>query len=257
MTLTRLATVAQHLLTAAPAPEQQQVPRAKDPVRPKRAAGTAGEETPTILPELERWRADLPALKEQFNRDGFVLVSGLIPEAVISAAEDVVWAAMEEESEHWLSGDAQGGFQRGAPSTWPAEPKQFAKTIAGPEISALWTDEYRSMVVSLSTHFEVDQSALGGPGGPALPEAPITQPKGALAINILPQTVVQTDDGASSWSTPSPHIDHSIEAHAFRSFPVRPVRMSTMTYLTDAPADLDKHGGSTVGALVTHLDLVV
>jgi hypothetical protein len=91
MTLTRLATVAQHLLTAAPAPEQQQVPRAKDPVRPKRAAGTAGEETPTILPELERWRADLPALKEQFNRDGFVLVSGLIPEAVISAAEDVVY----------------------------------------------------------------------------------------------------------------------------------------------------------------------
>ena len=147
MPVKRLATVARHLLTAASAPEQQhQVQRARDCLSPTRVSGSAGEETPTILPELERWRADLPVLKEQFNRDGFVLVSGLIPESVVSAAENVVWAAMEEESEHWLSGNAQGGFQRDAPSTWPAEPKQFAKTIAGPEIAALWTDEYLSLI---------------------------------------------------------------------------------------------------------------
>ena len=107
------------------------------------------------------------------------------------------------------------------------------------------------MAAALSAHLAEDQGALGGPGAPALPEAPITQPEGALAINILPQRTVQAD-GVKSWSTPSPHIDHSIEAHGFRSFPVRPVRMSTMTYLTDAPADPDEHGGSTVGTPDIH-----
>ena len=216
----------------------------------QRLAAVAGHLSPCLDPEQARSTAatsaagvealppELMALAEPYGsayaRDGYVLISGLIPEEILSAAEDAVWSAMEEESEHWLSGDVQGGIKRGVPSTWPAEPKQFAKGINGPAVAALWTDAYRSMAAALSEHFAASQ--YNTPTTPMM--VSITQPKGALAINILPR--VARPEG---WKWPSPHIDHSIESHGYLTFP-RPVRMSTMTYLSDAPAD--EHAGSTV-----------
>ena len=210
----RLRVVASHLVVVAPAP----------------AAAAAGVST-----LLEPWREQLPVLCEAYARDGFVLVSGLIPEAALAAAEEVVWDFMEEPTEHWLSGEQQGGFRRDDPRTWPAEPKQFAKSIPGPEVAALWTQAYLEMGEVLSEYMAAHEPAEE-PDTPT--EVALNQPKGALAINILPHAHPEAD-----WSWPSPHIDHSIEEHGFRTFP-KPVRMSTMTYLADAPTD--QHAGSTV-----------
>jgi hypothetical protein len=182
---------------------------------------------------IAAWRAELPELIERYNADGYVLVSGLIGPEVHRPATDAIWAAMEDPSDHWLTGESQGGLQRRDRSTWPAEPKQFARSVAHPAVSALWTPAYRAMAEALAAGFVPERDTMH------LPDVPITAPGGALAINIFPMAAP-----AEGWSWPSPHIDHSIENHGYRTFP-RPVRMSTMTYISPSPGE-GAHGGSTV-----------
>ena len=213
----RLARLAEHLLGAPPPlPAPAPAPAAEGAVDP-----------------IAAWRAELPELIERYNADGYVLVSGLIGPEVYRPATDAIWDAMEDPSDHWLTGESQGGLRRSDRSTWPAEPKQFAKSVAHPDVSALWTPAYRAMTEALAQGFVPESEAMH------LPDVPITAPSGALAFNIFPSAAP-----AEGWSWPSPHIDHSIEDHGYRSFP-RPVRMSTMTYLSPSPGQ-GAHGGATV-----------
>ena len=168
-----------------------------------------------------------------YNRNGFVVVSGLIPLADCGAAVDAMWRALA---------DGQGaGCQPVVAedrSTWPRG--VVVPQLFDPEINALWNREYLRIAEVLSNGYQIHE---GTPGRDFAPLKPPMGPHGLMAINSFP---VAPEAAAAAWEMPGSHLDHCIPEDGFLTFP-RPVRMSTMTYLTDcAGGDAEAHGGSTV-----------
>ena len=114
-----------------------------------------------------------------FERDGFLLVSGLIPDDVSARAEAAIWAAM--------------GADPSDPSTWEGKPWGSAHTH--PDALAVFTPALAEAVDELS--------------GEPRPDAKM--PASAFAINVFPQE--------GEWSYPGPHIDHALEKDGFSVFP--------------------------------------
>lgn len=117
--------------------------------------------------------------REQFVEQGYLLVSGLIPEEIARAAEAAMWRAC--------------GADPADPSTW--------KALAGhnvldePALTACYTPEFLAAAAEL---------AGDDPAG-------FRPPSRAYAINVLPTDV--------EWTWPRPHIDHAIKEHGHRTFP--------------------------------------
>ena len=178
---------------------------------------------------LAPWRDELPSLKEQYARDGYVVVSGLIEDETLTIAEAAVWNLL--------------AIERNDTTAWP-ERRFFSSTMGGPEISALWTPAYRAMAQALYPEDEapvlLDWHRNAERGWFAEQTEAVYNESG-LAMHVFPlRNNMYT---RKEWKPPTPHLDHASQANAFRSCCL-PMRMSTMTYLTSSPET--HHGGSTV-----------
>jgi len=145
---------------------------------------------------LRRKKRVTPLSQEQvrqYHRDGYLLVSGMVPENLVSGAEAAMWQA--------LGADPQ------APATW---------AILGPRphvlrderLAATYTDALIAAAAQLA-----DEDVAG-----------FRRPTHAFTINNMP---VSRD-----WQPHKPHLDCSIAELRQRTFP-RPYRIGTITYLTN------------------------
>jgi hypothetical protein len=130
----------------------------------------------------------------KFSEQGYLLVEGLIPDEVVSAAAARVWTEM--------GGDPHDE------STWAAARANAYRPVGGPEITACYSQRFLAIACALAGEAPGSFQADGG----------------ALAINTFPS------DG--EWEWPKPHIDHAIKEHGHRTFP-RAFRIATLTYLSD------------------------
>jgi hypothetical protein len=128
-----------------------------------------------------------------YNDQGFVLVSGLIPDEVSAAAEAAMWRLLGVDPED--------------PASW-AGVKPAHQVFDSVELLACYTPSMVAAAAELS-------------GDP--PET-IRAPETAYAINVFPT------DG--EWEWPRPHIDHAIQEHGHKTFP-RAFRIAAMTFLSD------------------------
>ena len=99
--------------------------------------------------------------------------------------------------------------------------------MAHPQIAALWTPAYRAMAKALAGADNVVMENWS-PGG-ALEGHRSGALTHGLAVNIFPRE----EPAEEGWRWPTPHIDGTFGL---------PVRLATMTYLTDS----QKSGGNTV-----------
>lgn len=116
---------------------------------------------------------------ETYARDGYILLSDLIPEDTATAAEQAIWGCMQARPDDR--------------ATWPDG--NYAKGHDRAEIIACYTDVFLQAAAELCGN----------------PLDSIKAPSGALAINIFPSE--------APWQTPGPHIDHAIKEHGHKIFP--------------------------------------
>ena len=116
---------------------------------------------------------------ETYARDGYILLSGLIPDNIANTAEQAMWDCMQAQPDDR--------------ATWPDS--NYAQGHDRAEIIACYTDDFLQAAAELC--------------GDPLDSTKI--PGGALAINIFPSQ--------APWQTPSPHIDHAIKEHGHKVFP--------------------------------------
>jgi hypothetical protein len=136
-----------------------------------------------------------PDQHAQYERDGYILVSGLIQDDVAAAAEAAMWRAV--------------GATPGDPASWAGR-KYGHERYDDPALVAVYTPAFLHAAAELAGD---DVSTIDRPGQ-------------AYAINVFPQQ--------AEWTWPNPHIDHAIKEHGHKTFP-RAFRVATMTFLSDVP----------------------
>jgi hypothetical protein len=114
-----------------------------------------------------------------YREQSYLLISGLIPDAVSRAAEAAMWRLL--------------GVSPDDPAAWTSVSAAH-QSLDSPELVACYTPE---MLASAAT--------LAGPN------EQIAAPKRAYAINVFPT--------AEPWQWPRPHIDHAIKEHRHKTFP--------------------------------------
>jgi ectoine hydroxylase-related dioxygenase (phytanoyl-CoA dioxygenase family) len=131
--------------------------------------------------------------RQRYQEQGYLLVSGLIPEEVAAAAEEAMWRLL-----HISPSD---------PSAWTAVQRGH-HVFDSSELLACFTPAYLATAAALAG----DDPRTFRP------------PSRAYCINIFPR------EGA--WEWPRPHIDHAIKEHAYKVFP-RAFRIASMVFLHD------------------------
>lgn len=161
----------------------------------------------------------------QFEEEGYLLLSDLIPEETVTKAEAAMWQLM--------------GMDADAPDPWGPfgtayKPKLAVKSymeqmsngnrielfgVTHPDVLACCTPDYLTVLRQLAERY------------PAIPHCKSQHPDGIWALNQFPVSV--------KWKSPSPHLDGD-----FRDFRLEPgtFRATSLTYLTDA----NSHEGTTV-----------
>jgi hypothetical protein len=150
---------------------------------------------------------------KSYQDSGYLLVSGLIPNAVSARAEAAMWKLMEM--------DADG------PETWSRVPKTADEytesrnlvTFNGakdPDLMACATDDYLTAVAQL----------LGEPIGSLHP------PEAVHTQNLLQRH--------GTWKLPNPHVDGIPKEHMHKTLP-GPYRITSLVYLSD----VQYQGGGT------------
>ncbi|NKB72401.1 MAG: hypothetical protein GKR89_35440 [Candidatus Latescibacteria bacterium] len=131
---------------------------------------------------------------EAYQRDGFLLVSGLTPAPVVEAAERALWTCLQLDPKD--------------PASWPAGTP--ARSDANPDLLACYTPTLLAAAAQLSGD---DISSFAAP-------------QAAFSLNVFPL------HAPAQWKWPSPHIDHAIKEHGHKTFP-RPFRVASMFFLND------------------------
>ena len=150
---------------------------------------------------------------EQYHKDGYLLVSGLIPEDVVVRAESAMWRLMDMDADD--------------PTTWNRVPSDADEYVEGrgvvifngvtdPDLMACASESYLTVVAQL----------LGEPVGSLHP------PEAVHTQNLLRRDV--------AWSLPRPHVDGIPKEHMHRTFP-GPYRIASLVYLSDT----EHRGGNT------------
>ncbi len=168
---------------------------------------------------------------DQYDRDGYLLVSGLIPEVIAAKAEAAMWRCVP-------IGD------RDEPTSWQ-HARGGIRLFNDADLANCYTPEYLAATAQLTGD---DPSTFSKcsihPKTYCAPDFLAAQAAGedltrffkwhsVYAIIIFPSS--------GEWTWPGPHIDHSLKEHHHRTFP--PVfRSGTLTYLND----VQRHGGGTV-----------
>jgi hypothetical protein len=161
---------------------------------------------------------------DDYCRDGFVLVSGLVPAAVVDAAVDEMWRQMSGApkllaADPWAK-ETRPRPRRGEPASWGGG---WAGVVDGPAITASFTEELLAVAEVLASAYEAASPF------PSVAH-PIVAPAQTLAINIFPQVgAVKAGGGGGGgggWQWPAPHTDGSGEHTSPRA-----CRIQHMTYL--------------------------
>jgi hypothetical protein len=148
---------------------------------------------------LRRGRRLAPLTEEQlgrYRRDGYLLVSGLIPVARVRAAQTAIWEELKADpSNSW---------------SWPrlGPPPQV---LRDQRLLATYTDEMLGAAAQL---------AGADPAG-------FLRPRHVLTVNRAPVS--------GEWHAHDPHLDRSLPEYRCRTFPP-PYRIGALTYLTSVPA---------------------
>ena len=161
--------------------------------RLKRAARRAEAKVQFALHRKKRVRPLSEDQVRQYDRDGYLLVSGMIPDHLVSEAEAAMWRS--------LGADAR------APESWAAlgpRPHVFRSKI----LVAIYTDSVKAAAAQLAGE----------------DVASFRQPTHALTINNVPVSRI--------WRPHAPHLDYSIAEERHRTFP-RPYWIGTIIYLTN------------------------
>lgn len=158
---------------------------------------------------------------KQFDERGYLLISGLIPEEIVSKAEKAMWHTM--------------GMERDDSKTWEEVKRPFLTNfyienmaherrielfgVTHPDLLACCTSEYLGILNQLAERY------------PKIPHCKSKEPDAIWAMNQFPIT--------AEWKMPSPHLDGysrdlRLDPGSFRA--------SSLTYLTDA----NSHQGTTV-----------
>jgi hypothetical protein len=114
-----------------------------------------------------------------FDRDGLLLIPGLIPDEIAAKAEAAIWAKL--------------GADPSDPSTWEGKP--VGSGHDSPDVMAIFSGHMAQLVEEISEEVAPDWQP----------------PRSAFAINIFPQP--------GEWSHHGPHIDHALERDNFKVFP--------------------------------------
>ena len=155
----------------------------------------------------------------QFEEEGYLLLSGLIPQETVTKAEKAMW--------HMMGMDADN------PDSWehskclPLSGFYMQKTgdrtelfgVTYPDVLACCTSDYLAILKQLASRY------------PEIPHCESQRPDGIWALNKFPVS--------AEWKRPSPHLDGG-----FRDLRLDPgtFRVTSLTYLTDANA----HSGTTI-----------
>ena len=129
----------------------------------------------------------------QFERDGYLLVSGLIPDETSVRAEAAMWRCL--------------GISRDSREGW-ASLGTRSRMLTDPQFLACYTDEYLAAAAQLAGD----------------DVASFLTPRVAYTINVVPVT--------GEWRCGPPHVDHANKAARHRTFP-RAFRVATIAYLSD------------------------
>ncbi len=116
---------------------------------------------------------------DQYNQEGYLLVSGLIPNSISVKAEQEMWHC--------------SGVDADKPETWSNG--TIVENYFNDDIVACYTDEFITVAAQLAG----DDPAT------------YSKPEEAHSLNVFPST--------GDWSWPSPHIDHSIKKDGYKTFP--------------------------------------
>lgn len=136
------------------------------------------------------------AQKQHYDEQGFVLVSGLIPDEIAREAAAAMWRRLDADPDN--------------PASW-AGISGAHQSFDAPALLACYTPALLAAVAEISGD---DPATISAPGR-------------AYAINVFPQT-------GGAWEWPHPHLDHAIREHGHRVFP-RAFRVAAMAFLNDVP----------------------
>ena len=139
----------------------------------------------------------------QYEEDGYLLVSGLIPDAVAERAEGAMWRLM--------------GMDPDDPDTWSRRPEGAAdfqperglsvfNGVQDPALMACVTPDYLQATARL------------------LGEESVHPPGAAHLQNKVPV--------AGKWKVPNPHVDGIPKEHMHETFP-GPYRIASLVYVSD------------------------
>ena len=157
----------------------------------------------------------------QFEEQGYLHLSGLIPQETVTKAEKAMWQMMGMDAE---DPDSWGQFKRPHLAGFYMEKMAGGRRIelygvTHPDVLACCTPGYLTILKQLAARY------------PEIPYCESQRPDGIWALNEFPIS--------AEWKSPSPHLDGD-----FRDFRLDPgtFRATSLTYLTDA----NSHGGTTV-----------
>ena len=157
----------------------------------------------------------------QFEEQGYLLLSGLISQDIVTTAREAMWKMMgmdAEDPETWER------FERPPLAGFYLEKLGNGKRlelfgVTHPDVLACCTPDYLAVLRQLAALY------------PEIPHCESHLPDGIWAINQFPT--------ATEWKPPAPHLDGD-----FRNFRLDPgtFRATSLTYLTD----VHSHGGTTM-----------
>ena len=148
----------------------------------------------------------------KYHEDGYLLASGLIPEAVARRAEDAVWEVME--------------MDRSDPNTWSHRPEE------APPKSDLYQYFNNKHPDLLACYTPAMMAAMAQVTGEKA--SMFEPPESTLLQNVFPSE--------GKWSWGGAHFDGAVKARQHKTFP-GPFFISTLIYLND----IEHHGGGTIG----------
>ena len=116
---------------------------------------------------------------DQYNQEGYLLMSGLIPNLISVKAEQEMWRCSDvkaDEPETWTNGTTAANY-------------------LNDDIVACYTNEFITVAAQLAG----DDPAT------------YSKPEEAYSLNVFPSK--------EEWSWSGPHIDHSITTDGYKTFP--------------------------------------
>lgn len=136
------------------------------------------------------------AQREHFDREGYVVVSGLIPDDLVQRAESAMWQFMEVDP--------------GDPSTWSSANQPWHRVRGADEdvFLDLYTDRFMAVLHELAR----------------IPDGTVGKPTRTMTINAFPSD--------TAWRWHSPHLDHGNREFEYLPFP-RAYYMAAQIYLND------------------------